>query len=343
MFEYAGDTADAQPAIVVGDPFGFPAVTPSDRVDPNTPLSPFAGVVSLTATIPGLGTVACSEFALTDRHIITAAHCVDLIGGTTPGGAFTGDGIIDVAASDVTVIFNHDNPTNNFAGASTLTATNIVTHPDWHGFNNALAPEGPTVNDDLAIITLPVGAMPAAVPTYTTSTAPFIFAEPVILAGYGVSGDGVSGLTVANSLFVKRAGVNLASAFATDEESPFTDRELFFFDFDGPTGATDILGDGPGFGNDLEVTLGPGDSGGPAFIWDDLNSDFAITANELAAFGINTFSISVGPFVSPLFGSLGGGTLLSAHTQFIAVNTPEPTTLALWLCAAPALLLRRRR
>ena len=89
VIEYTGSLLSAEPMIVVGDPAGTPAVTLADRVDPNVTTSPFAGVVSLNFA-NGLGSFICSGALLSTRHIITAAHCADVTGGTRPGGTATG-------------------------------------------------------------------------------------------------------------------------------------------------------------------------------------------------------------------------------------------------------------
>ena len=77
-----------------------------------------------------------------------------------------------------------------------------------------------------------------------------------------------------------------------------TVREVYVFDFDGSDETTNILGGGT-LGNDIETTLGFGDSGGPAFI-------FADGTYQLA--GINTFiaRFTGYSYSPPLFGSAGG-------------------------------------
>jgi len=121
-------------------------------------------------------------------HILTAAHCVDVAGGERPGGGQTGDGTADYAPGEVNVIFNQDGDyTNIYRGVAA-----IDVHPDWHGFNNALAPGGASINDDIAVLTLnqPV---PTGVPVYPLHFEAFDSAEQIVLAGYGTTGDGVNG------------------------------------------------------------------------------------------------------------------------------------------------------
>ncbi len=294
---FAGDLSEAQKVIVVGDPDGTPPVTPADRVDPNVPASPFAGVVSVY--IDSGGGYIGSGSLISPTHILTAAHVVDL----------NDDGTIDVLPSELTIFFNHDNPTSNLAGATAIGVSAIDVHPDWTGFAN------PYVNDDLAILTLSSPA-PLGVPVYPLSSAPFTNAEVIVMAGYGTTGDGVTGYIPGSAyFFVKRTGQNLASVFEVDDEGSGA-REVFLFDFDGPSG--DFYGDGGTLGNDVEVTLGGGDSGGPSFLWNDANSNSLIDPGELTQFGVDTFGgPTSGSPVAPLFGSYAGGIVVSAYAAWI--------------------------
>ncbi len=293
---FTGDLSHAEKTVVVGDPNGTPPVTPADRIDANLPVSPFAGVVSVQAI-----NALSSGSLISPIHVLTAAHNVD----------HNNDGQIDVSPDEITVFFNHDNP------ATAIGVSEINMHPDWTGFNN------PVVNDDLAILTLASPA-PAGVPIYPLDATPFNYAEVIVLAGYGRSGDGVNGYTVNADFFVKRTGQNLASQAVLDDEGSGK-REVFLFDFDGPPGhpSGDLYDDGPTLGNDLEVTVGPGDSGGPSFLWNDANGNSVIDPGELTLFGVNTFNGWVGPrsaddpMPAPLFGSYGGGMIVSTYLDWI--------------------------
>ncbi len=297
---FTGDLSHAQPLIAVGDPDGTPPVTPAARIDPNVPDSPFAGVVSVLCSTwwkesSGSGSL------ISPIHVLTAAHVVDL----------DHDGTIDVSPGDITVYLNQDNPANNAAGATAISVSEIQVHPDWTGFKN------PVENDDVAILTLSWPA-PWGVPIYPLDPGPFINAELIVMAGYGTTGDGVNGfISDSANYFVKRTGQNLASLHLLDDEGS-GQREVFLFDFDGPPGheTGDVFKDGPTLGNDIEVTLGPGDSGGPSFLWNDANGNGRIEPEELTQFGINTF-LSPRDVQPPLFGSFAGGMIVSTYLAWI--------------------------
>lgn len=323
--EYIGDTSEFKPAVLSGDPNGAPPDSPAMRVDPNTPTSPFAGIVSLSLPGPS-GAALCSGIVIGERHILTAAHCLDMTGGLDPLNNPTGDGVLDVNLNAAAVVFNHNNPGSNFAGATILGIEQAFLHPDWNGFLNTGAPASenpPSLNDDIAVLKLSA-PIPAGVPVYPLDNQPFLFATPVVMAGYGQSGDGVSGIDpLTGGFFVKRTGENLASRFFLDDEAPNMAREAYLWDFDGPTGGgNDSL---ITLGNDIEANIAPGDSGGPSFLWND-TGDGMIQTNELTVFGVNTF------FTGDRFGDLGGGMLVNHYAEFInSTIVPEPSSASLVL------------
>ncbi len=302
-----------EPVMMAGDPDGTPPDSPANRVDPNTSDSRFAGVGSLRLA-SNSGTFICSAAAISDRHILTAAHCLDLFGS---------NGTIDLTPDQVTFNLN--------AGGnltSQITASRLSIHPDYTGFAN------PVVNDDIAVITLSQ-PLPEGTPIYDIHWDPLPLGTEIISAGYGRSGTGISGFTTGASFTVKRIGGNEIDAVSLDDEGGGL-AEVFSFDFDAPDGSNGQLG-GPSLGNDIETSFGGGDSGGPSFI--DVNG-------ELKIVGVNTFrfSFSGGP-ASPLFGSGSGGILVSGYQDYVGDFVPEPASMVTWagLGLVAGWQIRRRR
>ena len=275
--------AEIHKLMVAGDPNGDPADSPTLRVDPNTTASPYAGVRSLWVDAPGPGGYIGSGTAIGPNHVLTAAHMLDL----------RDNGKISVKPQNVVFILNFGSDYSHEIPASAL-----YIHPDWTGFNN------PSVNDDLAIIELSQ-PLPPDVPIYPLSTSGWTDGEAVTLVGYGQSGDGVSGYSGDASFSVKRTGANETDLSDPDDEGGGAE-EVFAFDFDG--GGWNMVGSGS-LGNDIETTLGGGDSGGPAF---------RAGTGGLEVYGVNTFGFSwIGGPSSPLFGSGAGGIVVAPYVDWI--------------------------
>jgi hypothetical protein len=302
-----------QPVIVGGSASGSPPDSPANRVDANTTTSPFGGIGSLQLAVPNVGTFICSGTPIDATHVVTAAHCLDLVGS---------DGTIDLSPANVT--FNL-----NFGGdlTSQIAASALAIHPNYTGFNN------PSINDDIALVTLG-SPLPGGVPLYPLYSGTVLPGTVMTMVGYGQSGFGDVGFTVGPSFTVKRTGRNAADGFIADDEGGGFD-EVFFFDFDGPDGTTNYIG-GLTLGNDIEATLGGGDSGGPSLIFNGNTWELA---------GVNTFlaNFSGGPG-APLFGSAGGGMLISPYGTWISglvAAMPEPGGLLLFALGLVLLSLTR--
>jgi len=275
--------SDFHADIVAGDPNGSPADSPTDRIDVNSTSSPFAGVGSLQISA-NRGTYICTATPIDSTHVLTAGHCVDL---NNDGKSDKRDGIRGIT-------FNL-----NYGGnlTSQIPADHWNVNPNFTGFNR------PSINDDLTVITLK-NPLPAGVPIYALPTSDLAAGTTLYLVGYGRSGDGISGYTTDASWTVKRQGENNADAFYTqDDAGQPAANEVFRFDFDGPTGNGSF--GGPTLGNDLETTLGGGDSGGPSFV---------LSGSSYTLVGVNTFTQGTN---APKFGSLGGGINVFPYLSWI--------------------------
>lgn len=324
------------------------------RTDANNLNSRFTGVVSLFINRGGRGFI-CTGTAITQKHIITAAHCID-----SNGQGQTLD--ITDPNNSVSVVFNHDGDYS-----AIIDAKSIAMHQDYEGFN--VCPDGSSgcVNDDVAIIELESN-VPAGVEIYelyqdtiydTLNLSYFGGGDGdlLTLVGYGTRGDGHSGYYTndgdgANGsprFNEKLVGANIADMIDLDDEGQNV-AEVWYADFDGTydDGQTQrdvdflcglsarlcstVLSD------DLETAIGGGDSGGPSFIYDSVNDKFLLA-------GINTFGINTSDIAHGAFGHLFGGIILDPYRQWITNNTvvPTPATLGLFAIALGGLAMRRRK
>lgn len=283
---------DPIPVIMAGDETGSPPDSPANRVDPNTPDSPWAGVAHLTLG----GMARCTGVAISRFHILSAGHCVD----------FNDDGLNDIG-TDVVIQFNDAGAGSTIIGPGAINS--VTVHPDFTGFNN------PAVNDDLVLITLNQ-PLPASIPVYPPFIGQIVNGQIITLVGYGRTGFADVGATTIGDAATKRVGRNRAEQFFTnDEGGPIV--EVFQHDFDGPNVGTNCFG-GPSLGNDDETGVAPGDSGGPSFV---------AVNGRLRVWGVNTFTANcIGP--ATLFGSVSGGIVINAYLSWLAGMLP-PSPFAL--------------
>jgi hypothetical protein len=277
------------PVIMAGDPVGTAGFdyqdkdSPDQRIDPNVAGSRLGGVGAIQVK-SRRGIFIGTGSAVGPRHILTAAHVMDL----------NGDGKVNSLDGTQGTYF-----ILNLGGNQThrIAVSKFTLHPDYTGFNN------PSVNDDVAILTL-ARPLPAGTPIYQIGGGVGLGAQ-ITMVGYGRSGNGVSGYTTAASPEIKRVGMNMVDGFyGQDDAGKPEANEVFRFDFDGPTG-NGPLG-GSTLGNTIETQLGGGDSGGPVFA--------STESGGFLLIGISTFTQGDAPY----FGSMGGGINLDPYYGFLA-------------------------
>lgn len=284
--------------------------SPAARVDANTVASPFSGVGSVVVS-----GASFSGVVVAPRYVLTASH---------------------VASAPATAI----QFVLNFGGDHTQVIPALAV---------AIYPGAGFPYDDRALVELAT-PVPNGVAIYPLVRTPIATGQRITLVGYGASGNGDVGPTVAASSTVKRAGQNIVDAIQTTLDASGRTSLFYIYDFDGPTGAG--ASGGGTLGNAVETVVAGGDSGGPAFIG---------SAGSYRLVGINTFQASSnGQPVDNRFGTLGGGVLLTrpeflnwidATTNYTTVgssNLVDAPTLPEWalifgVCLMGAMLVRRER
>ena len=307
--------------------------SPASHVDGNTGGSAFSGVVSINVQFAGRSYL-CSGALVGARSVVSAGHCVD----TNGKGK-----VIDLKAkgSSVQVVFNS---AGNYH--QVIKASAVAMNPQYQGFGYCPGGGGGCLNDDLSVITLASNA-PASAKIYKIANAEMNSGTLITMAGYGDTGNGITGYT-ANSanFFTKRTGQNDMDLFDSDDEQNFNGgtKEVWYADFDGAGKDTFCTMFGvctPALANNHESGISAGDSGGPAFI---------NMYGELMLAGTGTFAGTLAGQTAGTFGTFFGGTVLGAYTNWLESASidklafvPEPGSIGLLGLGAASLLRARRR
>jgi len=190
--------------------------TAAARVDPNTPLSPWSGVVSVV-----VGGAPFSGVVIGPRHVLTAAHVA-----------------LNQNPANVTVV------ANTSATPALLAVEAVTSYP------TAAFPY-----DDLSLLRL-VQTVPTGVAVYTVMDAAQPLGTRVTLVGYGASGNPATGATVPGTSNVKRVGQNVIDQFTDRLDTSGRTGAFYLYDFDGPSGNGPIGGATLGNGVETSVAGG---------------------------------------------------------------------------------------
>lgn len=295
---------------------------PSDPIYSAAPGTGFDGVGALllrTTTTPAGLVTLCSGSVLTGGiDVLTAAHCVT-----------DGAGTLDLISGSV--FFS-----TTTGGTEVIPIQGAAFHPSWTG--DLLA------GYDLALIRL-ARPVSASVPTYAIYEGSDELSSAYTVSGFGRSGTGATGSTLEAG--TRRKGRNEFEM--TLAMMGFGSAAVLVSDFDGPSPATDGFGyffnlAGPGLGLE-EVSIAPGDSGGPAFLGGRIAG---VSSFGMRLVGAGGTTSDVDGVLNSSFGEFNAFTRVSSYRDWIAsphdfTLIPEPASGLLLLAGLAAFAALRRR
>jgi hypothetical protein len=203
-----------------------------------------------------------------------------------------------------------------------VTGNTFFIHPSWTGALGLA---------DLAIIELSSQA-PSGANRYSLYSGAVFAGSDITLAGYGRSGSGSQGDVLAAGTL--RTGMNEIDAI-------WSGTDAFALDFDDGTAARNTMG-GLGLGS-AEVSVAPGDSGGPLFLSSMLLG--VASFRTCVSSGPNcAIPPDIDTFLNSSFGERGGYTDLRPYSSWVnGVIVPEPATWLMLGAGLGAVWLGNRR
>ena len=239
----------------------------------------------------------CTAAAISDRHLLTAAHCFDA----------DKDGSIDRDMTLFPVVAAFE-LSDNLTHLINIPIPNVQFADDW-----------PEARSDIAVIEL-ADELPTAIPRYRVNGGFDEIGQPVVVAGYGAIGTGATGVESIDDRTFRSPGKH-AGMNQIDEIYLMDDSHFLAYDFDNGQPEQNALtfddvDSDLGLGND-EAMPGFGDSGGPVFI------DHAIAGVIATSQRLRQPGIDVNDEIDSSWGEAHFDTRVSIFQHFLVDATDD--------------------